>query len=88
METVGERLSTSVDVMQVPHHGSMTGLSKKVLMSIRPKLAVISVGKNNYGHPAKYTLQLLKESAIPIKQTIIDGDVEIISNGEGFSLEK
>ncbi len=88
METVGERLSTSVDVMQVPHHGSMTGLSKKALMSIRPKLVVISVGKNNYGHPAKYTVRLLTDLDIPVKQTITNGDVEIISNGEGFSLEK
>ncbi|MBI1919156.1 MBL fold metallo-hydrolase [Candidatus Microgenomates bacterium] len=42
-----------VDVMQVPHHGSRTGLNEQLVSEVNPRLAVISVGKNNsYGQPA------------------------------------
>lgn len=48
-----------VDVLQVPHHGSKTGLNEQILNQLNPKLAVISVGKNKYGHPTQEMLGLL-----------------------------
>jgi len=76
---------TSISVLQVPHHGSKTGLSKEILEMIRPKLAVVSVGsKNRYGHPAPFTLDLLSQFKIKILRTDQDGDIKIISDGVGW----
>lgn len=72
-----------VSVLQVPHHGSRTGLSSDTLQKIHPKLAVISVGKKNrYGHPTPFTLGLLQQAGITLKRTDKSGDIEIISDGK------
>lgn len=81
-DKIGDKL-VPVDVLKVPHHGSKTGMDREFLNLIRPKLAVISVGKNNrYGHPAKQALDLLKEFSIKILRTDMDGEVELVSDGK------
>lgn len=75
----------SIEVLQVPHHGSRTGLSNEIIDVIAPKLAVISVGAaNRYGHPSPEVLQMLAEKGIKILRTDRQGDIEIVSDGRGF----
>jgi competence protein ComEC len=57
-------------------------LDKAILDTIHPKLAVISVGKNKYGHPAPKTLTLLQNMKILYMRTDQKGDVEIVSDGK------
>lgn len=76
---------STVSVLQVPHHGSRFGLNQKILDSLTPKLAVISVGKNKYGHPTPFILDLLKSANIKTLRTDQAGDIEIISDGITFS---
>lgn len=71
-----------LDLLQIPHHGSNTGIDGEVLDLLVPKLAVISVGKNSYGHPTKRTLDLLQSRGIKILRTDKVGDVEIVSDEE------
>lgn len=73
--------SESLSVLQVPHHGSETGLNSQILESLSPQVAIISVGANNYGHPNKKILELFKALNIPVRQTDKEGDVEIVSDG-------
>ena len=80
-----------VNYIKVPHHGSKNGLSEKLLQAIKPKVAVISVGrKNSYGHPHKEVLDLLRSSSaiekykLKILRTDEIGDVEIISDSQTF----
>lgn len=82
-----------IDVLQVPHHGSKTGLTDKIIQTLYPKLAVISVGKNKYGHPAPKTLEILRDKNIRILRTDLPagrqgerGDIEIVSDGKKFLL--
>jgi competence protein ComEC len=76
-----------VDVLKVPHHGSKTGLSSLFLDKINPSLAIISVGVNNrYGHPAQTALDLLKSYNIKTFRTDKNGTVEVISDGQTFSV--
>lgn len=57
-----------IDILKVGHHGSKTSTSEYLLSTIKPKIALISSGKNNsYGHPHKQVLDLLKKY-IPEKQ--------------------
>ncbi len=66
----------ATDILKVPHHGSKNGLTKNFLHLANPRVAVISVGKNNsYGHPAKKVLEMLKAQGIKIKRTDEEGDV-------------
>ena len=39
------------DVVELPHHGSRGGVSEALLAELQPRLGVISVGPNTYGHP-------------------------------------
>ncbi|MFH0979759.1 MAG: hypothetical protein V1803_02345 [Candidatus Roizmanbacteria bacterium] len=66
----------NIDILKIPHHGSAQGLTKKFLELADPKVAVINVGKNNqYGHPVKAVLDMLKAKNIKIKRTDKDGDI-------------
>lgn len=70
-----------LEILKVSHHGAKTGTTEELLRAIRPKLAVISVGENSFGHPTVEVLARLKEFGIPVKRTDQDGAVKIISNG-------
>lgn len=73
-----------IDVLKVPHHGSRTGMSRTLLDIIKPELAVISVGKNSYGHPTAFILELLNQAGIKTLRTDKNGEIEIISDGKTF----
>jgi competence protein ComEC len=73
-----------VDVLKFPHHGSKTAMLAEFLDKIKPELAVISVGKNSYGHPTEEALELLSNKAIKLKRTDIDGDIEVVSDGKSY----
>jgi competence protein ComEC len=76
-----------VDVLKVPHHGSKTGMSDYFLSQINPSIAIISVGANNrYGHPAQTALDLLKSHNIKTFRTDQNKAVEIVSDGQIFSV--
>lgn len=76
-----------IEVLKFPHHGSKTGILPEFLDKIHPELAVISVGKNSYGHPSKEAIELLSNRAIRIKRTDEDGNVEVISDGSTWKIE-
>lgn len=40
-----------IDIIKVPHHGSITSSTPELINEARPSYAVIQVGKNNFGHP-------------------------------------
>lgn len=81
-------LPSEVTVLKVPHHGSRRALNRQILDSLNPKVAVISVGKDNrYGHPAGETLSLLQDFKAKILRTDKDGEVEIIADGQRWRIE-
>jgi len=77
--TVGE-----VDLLKVAHHGSAGSTDQAWLEALRPRLAVISVGRNRFGHPAPTVLQRLEEAEIPVFRTDQGGTVTIRSDGRYF----
>lgn len=79
----------SIDVLKVPHHGSKTDFEKGPIAKIKPRLAVISVGrKNQYGHPSETVLKILRDLGIKVMRTDLDGEVHIISDGKSFSAKR
>lgn len=78
----------AASVLAVPHHGSAMRLTKDIVETISPKLAVISVGKNNrFGHPTDEVLKILRDKDIRILRTDQDGEIEIVSDGKIWTHE-
>ncbi|MBM4402388.1 MAG: MBL fold metallo-hydrolase [Candidatus Cloacimonetes bacterium] len=80
-----------VDVLKVPHQGSKGAVTKEVLERLKPKLAVISVGPNKFGHPSEEVVELLSSpsggrigQAIRVLRTDEEGTVEVVSNGKNW----
>lgn len=71
-----------VSILKFPHHGSKTGILPEFLDKLKPVIAVISVGKNSYGHPTKEALDLLNSRNIQIRRTDQEGDIEIVTDGK------
>lgn len=75
-----------VEVLKYPHHGSKYGATEEFLEKVAPALAVISSGKNPWGHPNQETLDLLNEEKIIYKRTDNGSDVEVVSDGQKWWL--
>jgi len=76
-ELLKEGLITNVDYLKVGHHGSKNSTGLELLQQARPEIAVISVGKNNYGHPTRETLDRLEKMGAKVKRTDLEGDIEV-----------
>ena len=72
-----------VDYIKVPHHGSKNGLTEDLLKKVKPEVAVISVGKNQWGHPHKEILEMLNKYGVKTLRTDQLGDIKVeINNSE------
>lgn len=80
-------LTLKADVLKVSHHGSSTSSSPEFINAVSPRYAVISCGKNNdYGHPHKETLDLLKKQGINVLRTDQLGTIVIESDGTNLRI--
>ena len=58
------QLPKNITVLKVGHHGAKNVVDKPMIDYLNPKISLISVGVNNYGHPNKKTLQVLRGTDI------------------------
>lgn len=65
------------DILKVAHHGSKTSNADAFLRAVSPSLAVISVGKNSYGHPRPEILERLKSMGVETHRTDLEGTIEV-----------
>lgn len=74
-------------VLKLAHHGSRNGTDAPWLALVRPKLAVASLAKgNDYGHPHRETLALLRRESIPLLRTDQRGTISLRSDGRTWQL--
>ena len=67
-----------VDILKAGHHGSKTSSSEEFIKEIKPKLVLISAGKDNkFNHPNKETLDTLEKYKIKYLITFKEGSIKI-----------
>lgn len=69
------------DILKVAHHGSVNSTTTAFLNRTNPQVAVISTGKNRYGHPHDEILRRLKNRSIQTFRTDISGAITIKTDG-------
>lgn len=71
-------------VLKVAHHGSKSSSIEEFIDMVRPKVAVIGVGKGNrYGHPSDVVLKRLENFNIKIYRTDYNGEISIFVDWNG-----
>jgi competence protein ComEC len=77
-----------VEVLKVAHHGSEDPGLPDLLRTLRPRLAVISVGKgNDYGHPRPETIAALRaEPGLETLRTDESGRIVVESDGRTLTV--
>jgi competence protein ComEC len=77
-----------VEILKVSHHGSADEGLPELLESIRPRVAIVSVGaKNDYGHPKPSTLAALDQAPrLDVYRTDEDGRVVVESDGRRIAV--
>lgn len=74
---------SDVSLLKAGHHGSRYASSAEWVRTLQPAAAVISVGRNSFGHPAPETLRVLREEGRgrPVLRTDRDGAVIFRTDG-------
>lgn len=81
--------SFHANVLKVGHHGSSDSTSEKFLETVRPSIAVISVGAGNeYGLPDQALIDRLSAQGITVYRTDRDGSVTLLLDGTNVTVLK
>jgi competence protein ComEC len=82
----GERLRA--DVLKAGHHGSRTSSTAELRAMVRPRVALVSVGRRNrYGHPDRGVLAALARDGAALFRTDRLGHVIVRTDGERLEVE-
>jgi competence protein ComEC len=71
----------AVTLLKVAHHGSRLANGPTWIARLAPRLCVVSVGRNRYGHPAPVVLAELTRVGCTIYRTDVEGPVRIATDG-------
>lgn len=74
-------------VLKVAHHGSASSSSETFLRALRPRLAVVSVGRSNtFGHPAPAVVRRYESIGAELLRTDRDGAITIDTDGRSLDV--
>jgi len=81
-------LPLEASVLKVPHHGSRFSSNAAFLAAVKPVFSLLSVGRNNYGHPTPEALDRIDDTRSIIYRTDTLGTVHLLSDGSNFWVER
>lgn len=73
-------------VLKVGHHGSRGATGDSLLERLHAQAAIISLGRNRYGHPAPETLARLARAGVPVWRTDAGGTVHVSTDGHAVEV--
>lgn len=74
------------DVLKVGHHGSKYSSGSALLREVSPKISLIGVGKNSYGHPTDAALHRLADVSSQVFRTDQNGTLRLIFDGKSLKV--
>lgn len=74
-------------VIKVPHHGSDTSSTDGFIAAVKPDVAVISLGNNNFGQPSDNVIRRYYDIGAQVYRTDKHGAVSIVTDGWNMSVE-
>jgi competence protein ComEC len=83
---MGDRLRR-IDLLKVGHHGSRGSTGDAWLDALGPAVAVISLGRNDYGHPAPATLARLAAHGVAVHRTDREGTITVLTDGRRMTVQ-
>jgi len=85
-QEVMDNLGGEYEVLKLPHHGSEASFSYSMADASQIGAAVVSVGRNNYGHPSSNVLEYLNERGIETYRTDTMGNITITTTGKSYRI--
>lgn len=83
---IASKENLMADILKVSHHGSKYSSDINFLKEVNPKISIIEVGKNSYGHPAKSVLERLISVGSKVFNTYEHGMIKIIREGSNLKV--
>ncbi len=76
-----------VDLLKIAHHGSKTATTAAFVAAAHPSVAIASAGVDNpYGHPARSTLDRLRDAGARVYRTDRNGTVTVTIGSDGLAI--
>ena len=76
-----------VDIIKVPHHGSKTSSKQELIEHFNPRVAIIQLGKNNFGHPSEDVLKRYSDNKTKVLRNDISGLIRVDITKDKMSFE-
>ncbi len=76
----------AADLLKVGHHGSRGSSGDAWLSELDPAVAVVSVGRNRYGHPAPEALARLTGHGADVWRTDREGTISVTTDGKAMTV--
>lgn len=73
-------LPSHVEVLVAGHHGSRYAGGDLLLDAVSPETAIISVGRNSYGHPSEETLARFASRGMTVYRTDTQGTITVTAS--------
>lgn len=88
-QLIDRQPALSAVLLKVGHHGSRSATGDPFLRTVKPRLAVISVGAGNrFGLPAEETVARLQRQGAEVCRTDRDGTLLVETDGERYWVSK
>ena len=85
---IANRFNMKVDILKVPHHGSNTSSTEMFLKRTRPRVGIISAGRDNiYGHPSEEVLNKYDDFKTRLYRTDDMGLIKVIFNENDYEVQ-
>lgn len=85
-EMIENYLPRNIEILKIGHHGAKNVINKQILDRIKPQIAVISTGLNNYGHPNPITLNILQSNNVKILRTDRQNAIKVEEKNNQYNL--
>ncbi|ATW25365.1 DNA internalization-related competence protein ComEC/Rec2 [Candidatus Formimonas warabiya] len=80
-------LDLKADVLKLPHHGSKNSFLPSFYEQVSPRMVVVCVGKNSFGHPGPEVVEYWEEREIPLFRTDLHGAVTFSTDGKEIRVQ-